>query len=459
MLEFLQEILKGHGAEFAEIRVEEREALSINMTNGQVSNCNRSRSKGAVVRCLVKGAWGVAICDGVQEIKATLKKATEAARAAAIRIPKDQRIKLAELEPIQDQVSIPLIEDPRQVPLKDKLELLHETTAALREANSDLARVAVGYSDRLRKMWLVNSEGTAIYQERPLIGYRINGYVQQDHLQLRAYEALSLPKGFEVCRNRQDMITLVADRCRALKDSIAPPSAELPVVMNHEMAGLFAHEAFGHLCEADNVHRDEHLREVMRLGKRFGSDKISIGDDSSAPGLRATHRYDDEGVPTRKNYLLKDGLLVGRMHNRETAGALGEQLTGNGRAINYRHTPIVRMTNTFIEPGTSSFEEMISDIPLGLYVCGHMGGSTTKEQFIFNGSYGYMIRHGKLAEMVRTPTLTGNVFQTLNDIDAIGKNQLWHELGFCGKAGQRGHPTSKGCPHIRVRNLVVGGRS
>jgi TldD protein len=179
---------------------------------------------------------------------------------------------------------------------------------------------------------------------------------------------------------------------------------------------------------------------------------------SAIPGLRATHRYDDEGVPTRKNYLLRNGILVGRMHNRETAGALGEELTGNGRAISYRHTPIVRMTNTFIEPGSVAFEDMIADIPLGLYVCGHMGGSTTKEQFIFNGSYGYMIRHGKLAEMVRTPTLTGNVFQTLHDIDAIGNDQQWHEMGFCGKAGQRGHPTSKGCPHIRVRKLVVGGR-
>ena len=135
-----------------------------------------------------------------------------------------------------------------------------------------------------------------------------------------------------------------------------------------------------------------------------------------------------------------------------------EPLTGNGRAINYRHTPIVRMTNTFIDPGDTPFEDMIADVKEGLYACGHMGGSTTKEQFIFNGAYGYMIRDGKLAEMVRPLTLTGNVFRTLHDIDAVGDDQAWHQLGYCGKQGQRGHPTSKGCPHIRVKSLVVGGR-
>ena len=87
-----------------------------------------------------------------------------------------------------------------------------------------------------------------------------------------------------------------------------------------------------------------------------------------------------------KNYLLKNGILVGRLHNRETAGRLNTNLTGNGYAVSYRHTPIVRMTNTFIEPGKTTFNDMISDIKLGMYVCGHMGGSTTKEQFIFNGT-------------------------------------------------------------------------
>jgi TldD protein len=200
------------------------------------------------------------------------------------------------------------------------------------------------------------------------------------------------------------------------------------------------------------------MREVMRLGRRFGSGILTIGDDGSLPGLRATHRYDDEGVPTRRNYLLREGELVGRMHSRETAGRLGEALTGNAWAVSHRFAPLVRMTNTFIEPGTSTFEEMIADIPLGLYACGHFGGSTTREQFVFNGSHGWMIRDGRLAEMVRNVTLSGNVFQTLHDIDAVGSDPSWYQLGYCGKAGQSGHPTSKGTPHVRVRELVIGGR-
>jgi TldD protein len=458
MREWLTEILRGHGADFAEIRLEEIERLNLSVSDGKVTSCSRGRSRGGIVRCLVRGAWGVASCDDSEQLEDCIRRASEAAKAASALIHDDERVILAPVEPVQDEVLADFAEAPRLVSLDTKLDNLREADETVRAADPGISRSVTSYADRMRKMWLVNSEGTAIYQERPLIDFRLIGYVKRDGLQLRAYEALSLPRGFEVCRGRSDMVDTVTARTRALRDAIAPPSAELPVVMNYEMAGLFAHEAFGHLCEADNVHRDSDLRRVMTLGKRFGSDVINIGDDSGLPGLRATHPYDDEGVPTRKNYLLREGVLVGRMHNRETAGALDEELTGNGRAISYRHTPIVRMTNTFIDPGETSFEDMTADIKLGLYACGHMGGSTTKEQFIFNGSYGHMIRDGKLAEMVYTPTLTGNVFQTLHDIDAVGNVQQWHEMGFCGKGGQRGHPTSKGCPHIRVRKLVVGGR-
>src|SRR5690348_2895194 len=114
------------------------------------------------------------------------------------------------------------------------------------------------------------------------------------------------------------------------------------------MAGVFIHEAFGHLSEADFVYENPQAREMMTLGRRFGRKVLTVGDNGAAPGLRGTMPFDDEGVPTQDSVLIKEGELVGRLHSRETAARMGERPTGNARALSFRHPPIVRMTNTYI---------------------------------------------------------------------------------------------------------------
>lgn len=453
-----EEAVRGTDADYVELRLEQTESFSLGLSSGEVTTCRRSRGLGGIVRALVRGAWGTSVFDGTEDLEARVAEAVAGARAVASTLRDEDRVELAGVEPVRDDIVPALAEDPRQVSLSGKLELLRDAEARIREEDPEIVRSVISYSDDWRDVWLATSEGTALHEARPMVDMSFAAFIRQESLDLRASQALSLPAGFEVCRDRRDLIRALTDRTRALRDSVAPPAARLPVVMDPVMSGLFAHEAFGHLSEADNVYRDRGLLDVMKFGRRFGSGILTIGDDGSLPGLRATHRYDDEGVPTRRNYLLRNGELVGRMHSRETAGRLGEPLTGNAWAVSRRFAPIVRMSNTFIEPGTSTFEEMLSGIELGLYACGHFGGSTTREQFVFNGSHGYMIRNGKLAEMVRNVTLSGNVFQTLHDIDAVGDDLSWYQLGYCGKAGQSGHPTSKGTPHVRVRELVIGGR-
>lgn len=445
-------------ADYVELRLEQTESLALGLSSGEVTTCRRSRGLGGIVRALVRGAWGTSVFDGADDLRGRVAEAVEAAKAVASSLRVEDRVVLAGVEPRADDITPDLREDARRVPLAEKIDVLREAEARVREGDPGVVRTVLSYSDDWRDVWLATSEGTAIHEARPMVDMSFVAFIRQGDIDLRASQALSLPAGFEVCRDRRDLVATLTERTRALRDAVAPPAAKLPVVMDPIMSGLFAHEAFGHLSEADNVYRDDGLLQVMKFGRRFGSGVLTIGDDGSIAGLRATHRYDDEGVPTRRNYLLREGELVGRMHSRETAGRLGEPLTGNAWAVSRRFAPIVRMSNTFIEPGESTFEAMIADIPLGLYACGHFGGSTTREQFVFNGSHGYMIRDGKLAEMVRNVTLSGNVFQTLHDIDAVGDDVSWYQLGYCGKAGQTGHPTSKGTPHVRVRELVIGGR-
>jgi TldD protein len=117
------------------------------------------------------------------------------------------------------------------------------------------------------------------------------------------------------------------------------------------------------------------------------------------------------------------------------------------------------MRNTFIEPGPYTFEEMLDGIEYGIYACGAFGGQTEFEQFTFSAAYGYEIVNGKIGEMVRDVVLTGNVFQTLKNIEMIGKDfEFKGSAGGCGKGGQWPLPVTHGAPHVRIRNVIVGGK-
>jgi TldD protein len=249
---------------------------------------------------------------------------------------------------------------------------------------------------------------------------------------------------------------------KAVELLAAPPviGSKYTVITDPVLTGIFTHEAFGHLSESDFVYENPRMQEIMQLGKRFGADGLNIIDDGSLPGGLGTHRYDYEGVSTRKNYLIKDGVLVGRLHSRETAAKMGEPVTGNSRAVHFQHAPIVRMTNTYIEAGTALFEDMLKDVNLGVYAINSSGGQTAMEMFTFSAAYGYMIRKGQLAELVRDVVLTGNVFETLLNIDRIGNQMGWapNGPGGCGKGGQNPLRVGLGGPHIRIQNCVVGGR-
>jgi TldD protein len=199
------------------------------------------------------------------------------------------------------------------------------------------------------------------------------------------------------------------------------------------------------------------MRKLMTLGKRFGSKELNIIDCGLEPGLRGSYKYDDEGTPATKAYLIREGLLWGRLHSRETAGKMSEKPSGSARALSYRYPPIVRMSNTYIEPRDVCFEDIISEIKEGIYVKNWYGGTTSMEMFTFSAGEAYMIRDGKVAEALRPVVLSGNVFTTLTNIDAIGNDLDFNQGGGCGKGEQSPLPVSNGSPHIRIKKCLVGG--
>lgn len=455
MRDRLEEAIKRARADYIEIRFEEVESVSVSFRGEEIDSISSSKARGGIARALIKGGWGMAVFNDPDQIADSVKVACE--NAALVGREKSQ---LTPVEPVVDVIKADLNPpkiDFRTIPLEEKVKLTSEYNDIILNFHDKIETTSVRYGDSFRRVWYINSDGTYIEDERPTIFLYMTAVARDGDNVQRGFESVASHDGFETVKGQHEKARAAAER--AVKLLSAPPvqGGIYTVILNPKLAGVFAHEAFGHLSEADFVYENPRMRELLKIGKRFGTEALSIADDGSIPGLYGSCKYDDEGVKTRRNYLIKGGVLVGRLHSRETAAKMKEPITGNARALGYAHEPIVRMTNTYIEPRDAKFEDMISEVKLGVYALDMVGGETMTEMFTFSAAYGYMIREGKIAELVRDVVLTGNLFETLENIDMIGDDLQWSH-GHCGKGEQQGLPTGTGSPHIRIQNVVVGGR-
>jgi TldD protein len=449
----LEKALRHANAEYSEIRVEHVDSSWLTFRGKELDSIGSDRTLGGIVRSRVKGGWGYATFNDLGDTATRVEEACQSARLVG-----KESSPLAEVEPAVDQVSVTLEKDFRHISLSEKKAVNEEYNTIILGYHDKIETSNVQYRDTYRKVWYANSEGSYIEDHRPDTGVMLAATARDGDNVQRGFESVAGVSGFQVVEGLQHRAELAAKR--AVDLLVAPPvvGGKYTVVINPKLAGVFAHEAFGHLSESDFLYENDRMKDIMVLGKRLGSDVVNIIDDGSIEGLRGTHAYDDEGVKTRKNYLIRDGVLEGRLHSRETAGKMGEEPTGNARAIGYKHEPIVRMTNTYVGQGDTPFEEMIKDIRLGLYAIDMVGGQTAMEMFTFSAAYGYMIRDGHIAELVRDVVLTGNVFETMMHIDLVGDTVEFPPAGGgCGKGGQAPLPVGLGGPHVRIQDVVVGG--
>ena len=451
----LTQALKRSQADYAEVRWERTRASRVVFRGKRLELAGENVDAGGNVRVLCRGCgWGVASFTTLDALPKMLAMAEEMSRAILLDAP----IRLAESAVRTDEV-VPAIDgDPFAVPLGEKRRYLEHLNGLMLGASDKIADTSATYYDERSDWWYANSEGTWLHEVRPEIGLSAQATARDGDRIERSLESLGLRKGWDSVQDREAMFRTAARR--ALEALTAPTvqGGTYPVVLDPRLAGVFVHEAFGHLSEADFVYENPQAREMMTLGRRFGSDIVTIGDNGSAAGLRGTLPYDDEGTPTQDTRLIERGILVGRLHSRETAAAMGEKPTGNARAISFRHPPIVRMTNTYIEGGQGTLDDLIGDLKLGVYAVDATGGQTYLENFSFTASHGYMIRDGKVAELVKDVTLAGNLFQSLQAIDRVAGDFQWNQMGGgCGKGGQSPLPVTEGAPHVRFRELLVGG--
>ncbi|MEL7562775.1 TldD/PmbA family protein [Dehalogenimonas sp. 4OHTPN] len=444
--------LKSYRADHIEIRLEETEASAVSYRGRELEAATRSRDAGGNVRALVDGGWGFVTFNSLEDIEKRVTQAVEQARLAG-----KGKSAFTPAPAVIAEVVIDEQHDPRRISLADKKALLDEYNQAMWSV-SGLQTSSIGYGDSRRRCVLVNSDGSVIRQERADITLRVNavaagsGEVQQSGI------SMGSRGDFEEIKGLHARVRETAERAVALLKAPQAKGGEYTVVLDPVLAGVFVHEAFGHLSEADHIYENPQLKEVMVLGREFGGGHLNIIDDATIGNLRGSYAYDDEGVPGQRVHLIREGKLTGRLHSRETAARMGEKPSGNARAISFRHPPIVRMANTYIEPRDVTFNQMIGDIKEGIYARNWYGGTTSMEMFTFSAGEAFMIRNGRVEELLRPVVLSGNVFETLKRIDAIGNDLDMNQGGGCGKGGQSPLPVSNGSPHIRIQKCLVGGR-
>ena len=451
--EQIQEAIRNSEARYVEIRIEESESRHLRYRSKDLEDIGRSSALGGCVRALSSAGWGFSSFNNLSELKGKVALAVEQANVLS-----GDPVNLAEVEPVVSIEGPTLVEDPSRVSLSEKKNILDSYVNTMM-GTEGVQSASVAYGDSNKRVYYGNSEGTYLEQERVDINLRLsaiatkNGDVQQSGVSLGSLGDFSFVRGMS--HEAQE----VADKSIAMLSAPSIEGGEYTVVLDPILAGVFIHEAFGHLSEADHIYTEPKLQEIMQLGRRFGGNILNVVDGATVPqpGLRGSFSYDDEGVPGQRTQLIHEGILVGRLHSRETAAKLGERPTGNARAISYRFAPIVRMTNTYIEPGKGTAEDLIADVKDGVYVKNWYGGMTSMEMFTFSAGEAYRIRNGKIAELCKPVMLSGNVFTTLQNIDGIAGDLEMNQGGGCGKAGQSPLPVSNGSPHIRIQNCLLSG--
>ncbi|MFH0922361.1 MAG: TldD/PmbA family protein [Fibrobacterota bacterium] len=443
--------LSNPAADYLEIRLEERRSTSVSYQGKELDDISERENRGGCVRACHKGGWGFCSFNLDSDLERAVREAVTQARATGTGITR-----LRALTPVRDCVVQAFGQDPRSVSLEEKKEIARKYNDYLL-AQPRIVSTRVSYLDRHTRTHLLSSHGADVEQERTFTGITLMAMARDGMNVQRAYHSAGDHRGFGNVRGLESKAEEIAKRTVDLLAAPKVQSGRTTVILDPKLAGVFAHEAFGHMSEADFIFDNPAIAEKMKRGLRFGTDALNIVDNGTLLEECGGYAYDDEGVRSQKSYLIKNGVLDGHLHSRETAERMDAPGSGNARAISYRFRPIVRMSCTYIEPGAETLDALLAGVPDGIYAAGMLGGNTDLEQFTFSAEYAYQIKDGKQGELLRDVILTGNLFETLHNIDAVGNDlTLFGGMGGCGKEGQSPLPVSDGGPHLRIRNLLIG---
>jgi len=446
-----------HADLFLEYRISEELALE----DGAVKKASRHVSQGAGIRAQSGERTGYAHTDDLA--LPNLEEAARQARAIADQASASTAVAVGSGRP-HDLYT--LAEPPVTAALDRKVALLLQMDAAARALDPRVKQVIASLGSEDVIVLIATPSGFTVGDVRPLTRLNVTVIVEENgKREIGSYGGGGrVPFDFflEDIRGEGDRwrrFTSEAVRQATIKlHAVEAPAGEMTVVLGPGWPGILLHEAVGHGLEGD-FNRKETSAFSGRIGQKVASELVTVVDDGTIANRRGSLNVDDEGIPTRRNVLIENGVLVGYMQDRLNARLMGAEPTGNGRRESYAHQPMPRMTNTFMLAGNDDPADIIKSVPRGLYAVNFGGGQVdiTNGKFVFSTSEAYMIENGQVTRPVKGATLIGNGPDALTRVSRVGHDLKMDEgVGTCGKDGQS-VPVGVGLPTIRIDGITVGG--
>ncbi|HEX5776171.1 MAG TPA: metalloprotease TldD [Caulobacteraceae bacterium] len=443
------------GADDGELFVERSESESFVFDDGRLKTAAYDAGEGFGLRVVAGETAGYAHASEISE--AAIRRAADSAKLARRGYSgieaEAPRATNARLYGDEDPVSSPVF--------ADKVALLQEIDAFARARDPRIVQVMASLAGERREIEILRADGRLIRDVRPLVRVNVQVTVEKDGRRETGSSGAGGRASFETWITPQSWQEQVDEALRQALvnlDAVPCPAGEMDVVLGPGWNGVLLHEAVGHGLEGD-FNRKGISAFSGRLGERVAAPGVTVFDDGSILGRRGSLTIDDEGTPTERTILIEDGILVGYMHDRQSARLMGMAATGNGRRQSYAHMPMPRMTNTGMLAGDHTQEEMIASMKRGLY-CANFGGGQvdiTNGKFVFQCTEAYLVEDGKIAAPVKGATLIGDGPSALTRVTMIGDDFSFDPgIGVCGKAGQ-GVPVGVGQPSLKITGLTVGG--
>jgi TldD protein len=445
-----------HGGEFAEVFAEDRSTSSALLDDGRVEELSSGRERGAGIRVVSGETTGFAHTADLTETG--LLRAAEAASAVARR--GGGGTGTVAVGPLGTGAGSG---DDRSSPITlaskgDSLDLLRRADEAARASDGAITQVQAGFGGSKRQVLIANSDGLYARDEQARTRFSVSCVASGDTGLQTGFETAARTLGFELFDevSVEELAQLAAGRAISKLSARPAPSGELPVVLAGGSGGILFHEACGHGLEADHIVKDASVYTGL-VGHQVASPLVTLVDDGTVGSEWGTFAVDDEGRPAQRNVLIDQGILTDYLWDYLRARKEGRVSSGNGRRQTYQHLPMVRMTNTFLLPGTEDADEIVAQTPKGVYVAKLGGGqvNTTTGDFVFGTTEAYLIEGGRITEPLRDANLIGNGPEILKRIDAVATDFAMTP-GTCGKDGQS-VPVGCGQATMRLSGVTIGG--
>lgn len=465
------------GVQYADVKFMHTFMEDISFKNSTLERLNRTDKRGIGIRCLVNKSWGFASTNELtrDSIIDLVKEAVKIAKASSL--VKKFDIELAE-EPIyNDKVSTPTKKDPFDIELKDKIDILEESSKRAKEFSEKIKVSTSHYVSRKDHMILYTTEGTKIDQTIVWCG----GGVASTAIESGEAQTRSLPASFRGDFHTQgyeyfEGLNLVDVSEKAAKEAIEllkatkMPSGKSTIILGHSQLALQVHESCGHPTELDRAMGYEAAyagtsfltSDLLGTGFKYGNEQVTMVADATVHGGLGTFFYDHEGVKAQRNILVDKGIFTGYLSSRETAKAIGlERSSGAARSMGYDRIPIIRMTNVNLEPGDWDFDELIADTKDGYFLDTNRSWSIDdiRINFQFGTEIGWKIENGEMTEMIKNPTYEGITPEFWGSVNGICKREDWKIFGTpnCGKGepGQSAY-VGHGIAPTRFENVRIG---